>query len=307
MKIGRYEVPSQIADIVSRARAGQTHGVSSVEKNGISYLSYICDANLMHSHAVKGTGHCVWLAINPTVRRLRVHLKARYRNGCIAWAASRSIKVLVGESGLVIRDGVMETARNSRECRYGEWSQYFECKSSGMEGIITQCSEQEMEAHFSILCSQSPVGREPSVKTPGELPVTTKSVFLSHASEDKDQIVRPFAEALRVRSVQYWLDEGEIAWGDNVVAKINQGLATSTFVVCFLSSSFAGRNWTIAELSSALGAQMNDGVKRVLPIIVGEPEAVLAKIPLLRGYSYRVWDPGKQDALATELKTLLDR
>ena len=37
-------------------------------------------------------------------------------------------------------------------------------------------------------------------------------VFLSHVSEDKEQIVRPFARALFFLGIPYWLDEAELKW-----------------------------------------------------------------------------------------------
>lgn len=41
-------------------------------------------------------------------------------------------------------------------------------------------------------------------------PEATKDVFLSHASEDKDDIARPLAEALEAQGVTVWFDEIQI-------------------------------------------------------------------------------------------------
>jgi hypothetical protein len=111
---------------------------------------------------------------------------------------------------------------------------------------------------------------------------------------------------LRDRAIAYWLDEAEISWGDNLVQKINDGLARSTFVVVFISVEFATRPWPQAELSSALGQQLATGVKRVLPVVVGNTEDVLNKFPLLRSYTYKTWDPTTAGNLADELKKLLE-
>jgi hypothetical protein len=50
-------------------------------------------------------------------------------------------------------------------------------------------------------------------------------VFISHASEDKDSIVRPLAEALIAENLQVWYDEFTLRIGDSLRRKIDSGLA----------------------------------------------------------------------------------
>ncbi len=38
-------------------------------------------------------------------------------------------------------------------------------------------------------------------------------IFISHASEDKEQIVLPLVRALDAAAITYWLDGAEIGWG----------------------------------------------------------------------------------------------
>jgi hypothetical protein len=45
-------------------------------------------------------------------------------------------------------------------------------------------------------------------------------IFLSHATEDKERFVVKFAEKLRTRGVDVWLDKWEILPGDSLVDKI---------------------------------------------------------------------------------------
>ena len=41
-------------------------------------------------------------------------------------------------------------------------------------------------------------------------------IFISHASEDKDDFVRPLAEQLdSLDDYEVWYDEYELTWGDN--------------------------------------------------------------------------------------------
>lgn len=45
-------------------------------------------------------------------------------------------------------------------------------------------------------------------------------VFVSHASEDKDRFVLRFAERLRQKGIDAWLDKWEMLPGDSLVDKI---------------------------------------------------------------------------------------
>jgi len=86
--------------------------------------------------------------------------------------------------------------------------------------------------------------------------------FVSHSSTDKDTIVRPLAELLRAREARVWFDEFELRVGDDLRARIDDGLANSRFGVVVLSTSFlSGRHWTDNELSGLFANQT-----RILPI-----------------------------------------
>ncbi len=63
-------------------------------------------------------------------------------------------------------------------------------------------------------------------------------VFLSHASEDKDEIARPLAMMLQERGLKVWYDETELKIGDNLVKKISAGISASRFGILILSNSF---------------------------------------------------------------------
>ena len=66
-------------------------------------------------------------------------------------------------------------------------------------------------------------------------------VFISHATEDKDSVVRPLAHALRDGGLSVWYDEFELRIGDSLRRKIDTGLAKSRFGVVVLSRSFFGK------------------------------------------------------------------
>ena len=133
---------------------------------------------------------------------------------------------------------------------------------------------------------------------------TPKDVFLSHASSDKENFVRPFARELREREISYWLDEGEVKWGDRLGEKLNEGMSQARYVVVFLSSDFLGNRWPEAELSAALGRENSDGMQVVLPILIADEEAIFARYPLLRGKYCLRWDLGVS-SLVAHLERLL--
>ncbi|MCY2966259.1 MAG: CHAT domain-containing protein, partial [Planctomycetota bacterium] len=99
-------------------------------------------------------------------------------------------------------------------------------------------------------------------------------VFLSHASPDKP-LVRQLAQALAERGFIVWLDEWEIAPGDDVVSRINQGLETADAgLICF-SEHTSDRNWVQAEVSFFTWARIEEG-KLVIPVIIGDKPVIPA-------------------------------
>jgi hypothetical protein len=77
-----------------------------------------------------------------------------------------------------------------------------------------------------------------------------KDLFLCHASEDKEHLVRPVADELRRRGLQVWFDEGEILPGMDFVEAINSGMKKAHAVVVFLSANFLRKRWPLKELNN---------------------------------------------------------
>lgn len=90
-------------------------------------------------------------------------------------------------------------------------------------------------------------------------------VFISHASEDKDEIVRPLAYALQNKGLRVWYDEFELKIGDSLRRKIDRGLANSHFGIVVLSKSFISKGWTNYELDGII-TRANTGEQVLLPI-----------------------------------------
>ena len=90
-------------------------------------------------------------------------------------------------------------------------------------------------------------------------------VFISHASEDKDEVVRPLANALRDKGIKVWYDEFELRIGDSLRRKIDKGLANSKFGIVVVSKDFVKKGWTNYELDGIITKAVS-GEQIVLPI-----------------------------------------
>ncbi|UZO79670.1 toll/interleukin-1 receptor domain-containing protein [Aquimarina sp. ERC-38] len=89
--------------------------------------------------------------------------------------------------------------------------------------------------------------------------------FVSHASEDKEDFVKPLIEAMQNKNLEVWYDEFELKVGDSLRRSIDKGLSNSKYGVVILSSSFFKKNWTQYELDGLVTKEM-EGIKVILPI-----------------------------------------
>lgn len=118
-----------------------------------------------------------------------------------------------------------------------------------------------------------PPASEPAPAPPKPAPQRTAmapaswDIFISHASEDKPDFVVPLARGLETVGLRVWLDAQEIAVGDSIVGKLNQGLAESRFAVVVLSPAYLRKGrWVEAELQALLATEIQSGRKRLLPL-----------------------------------------
>lgn len=89
--------------------------------------------------------------------------------------------------------------------------------------------------------------------------------FISHASEDKDDIVRELANALQNEGLKVWYDEYVLKIGDSLRKSIDTGLINSKYGIVIISPNFIKKNWPEYELNGMISKEMN-GHKVVLPI-----------------------------------------
>jgi TIR domain len=90
--------------------------------------------------------------------------------------------------------------------------------------------------------------------------------FISHASEDKDEVARPLALELRKRNLKIWYDEFSLHIGDSLSASIDKGLSISDYGIVILSKKFFEKGWPLQELSALITKQVNLCKRIILPI-----------------------------------------
>jgi hypothetical protein len=98
-----------------------------------------------------------------------------------------------------------------------------------------------------------------------EVPAREWDVFISHATEDKDEVVRPLAEALQSLELGVWYDEFELRIGSSLRRSIDEGLAKSRFGVVVLSHAFFAKNWPQYELDGLVTREQT-GEQIILPL-----------------------------------------
>lgn len=131
-------------------------------------------------------------------------------------------------------------------------------------------------ASFKVLPGPLPEIREAPLRSipslihdktpPGALGAEKEhDVFISHASEDKEEIVRALANALVNLGLDVWYDEFSLRIGDSLRRKIDQGLAKSKVGLVVFSEAFFKKGWTNYELDGIVTRSVS-GEQILLPI-----------------------------------------
>lgn len=126
-----------------------------------------------------------------------------------------------------------------------------------LPGMLPDIQERPLSEVPSLVRDNIP----PSIEQGGE----THDVFISHASEDKDDFVRPLANALIAEGLNVWYDEMTLRIGDSLRQKIDKGLANSKVGLVVLSPAFIKKGWTNYELDGIVTRTVS-GEQVLLPI-----------------------------------------
>ena len=129
--------------------------------------------------------------------------------------------------------------------------------------------------------------------------------FISHASEDKDDFVRPLAGILKEYGFSVWYDEFELEIGDSLRESIDKGLVNSDYGIVVLSPKFLDKNWTKYELNSLVAKEI-EGKKVILPIWHNvSKQDILNYSPMLADKLALSTDSMAVDEIAKKLCTVL--
>jgi hypothetical protein len=100
-------------------------------------------------------------------------------------------------------------------------------------------------------------------------------------------IVRSVSESLARAGIPVWFDEQQIFPGDDIIARISDGLARSMLILVFLSKHFCKSRWVTAEWAPLFHQQLTGGATKVIPVLIGDlPEPLPAPILMLRSKQY---------------------
>lgn len=72
-------------------------------------------------------------------------------------------------------------------------------------------------------------------------------IFLSHASEDKDEFVRPLHKLLTESNINVFYDEESLKFGDKLTNELQIALVESRIILIVISNKFFEKKWTVWE------------------------------------------------------------
>jgi hypothetical protein len=91
-------------------------------------------------------------------------------------------------------------------------------------------------------------------------------VFISHASEDKDSFVRPFAGALILHpGVNVFYDEYSLMVGNSLLQSVSKGLRECHYGIVVFSPNSIAKKWPQDELAGLLARETTER-KIILPV-----------------------------------------
>jgi TIR domain-containing protein len=104
-------------------------------------------------------------------------------------------------------------------------------------------------------------------------------VFLSHSTKDK-HFVETLAAELEAEKIEPWLCEVDIEFGQNFVAKIEEGLRDADLAVLFWSPEAAVSAWTQLEWTSVTAREISEARTRLGVVLLRDcaiPELLRVK------------------------------
>jgi len=130
-------------------------------------------------------------------------------------------------------------------------------------------------------------------------------VFISYASEDRNNIAEPLAKNLRQKGLKVWFDKFELKLGDSIRRSIDLGISQSRFGIVILSKSFFGKKWTETELNGLNQLEVN-GRKVILPVWCNISAGLVRKFsPTLADRNAVEWSSGLENVSKEICKSVI--
>lgn len=105
------------------------------------------------------------------------------------------------------------------------------------------------------------------------------TVYLAHASENKEELALPLAIKLIENGIKVWLDKWEIGPGDSLRQRMDEGLENCSHFIVLLTPESIDKNWVNAEIDAGFIRDV-DGDSKFIGLRSGV--AVDALTPLLK-------------------------
>ncbi|WP_408998317.1 TIR domain-containing protein [Syntrophus buswellii] len=129
--------------------------------------------------------------------------------------------------------------------------------------------------------------------------------FICHASEDKEDVVRPLARMLAGTGLNIWYDEFSLKLGDSLRQSIEKGLANSRYGIVVISHHFFEKGWPQAELNGLFAREMM-GEKIIVPIWFNIEYADIVKISPIIADKYAAKISDGLDRVVEQLLDVLE-
>lgn len=90
-------------------------------------------------------------------------------------------------------------------------------------------------------------------------------VFISYASENREDVAQPLANILRSKGLSVWIDSNELELGSSLRSHLDNAIGKSGYAVVILSLAYIEKTWTNNELAAFFSLE-NKNRRVILPI-----------------------------------------
>ena len=272
---------------------------TQIEKEILSLSNKIADCNKKSADALKKE-NSISSSIKPSTSPSMVHSKLRQIESCKRDRASADTKAAEYLQKIArLQEKLNSKSRQIQKAQIEEQQKAQRLLQDVYDGRITG-----LERQFSktLITPRAIYRVMPAEKE------ETYDVFISHASEDKEEFVDGLVSELRALDVNVWYDTSEVKWGHSIRERIDDGLKKSLYGIVILSPDYIAERkyWTKAELDGLFQKDLVQS-NRLLPIWYKlSYEDVASYSPILasrKGIEAKYFTPA---GIAYEFKKLLD-